>query len=90
VAEATRTAPFEAVVICPRCHLVDVHQMRAPNPAPTDAEIARWEREHTTHEVRQWGVAKPVRVIHDPPRPVDESVYEVIRICRCGHEWGMA
>lgn len=82
--------PFTAVATCPSCHRTDVHKMRSPKPAPTAAEIADWERNHETQRIRRWGDNRTMRVIHVPPRPVDESVFEVIRVCRCGHEWGMA
>ncbi|MGN2642183.1 hypothetical protein ACTD5D_39670 [Nocardia takedensis] len=82
--------PFTAIARCPRCGRVEVHKMRSPKPAPRPEVIAEWERTHTTNEIREWGNPNPVRIRYDPPRPVDESVFEVIRMCRCGHEWGMA
>lgn len=85
----TPPAPFTAWLNCPRCGLYECHKMRPPRPAPTVTELEEWGRIAERHEVHAFGGAV-VRVIEDPPRPVDESVYEVIRICRCGHEWGMA
>ncbi len=80
---------FTAVVKCPSCGHTDCHRMRDPRPAPTAADLSRWEHEHLTHEIQRWGAKEFVALIDDPPRPADESGYEVIRICRCGHEWGM-
>ncbi len=82
--------PFTAVAKCPSCGHIDYHRMRDPHPAPSPSELERWEREHVTNEIQRWGTGQPVAVIHNPPRPIDESVFEIIRVCRCGHEWGQA
>lgn len=42
-----------------------------------------------TYEIHTFGAASPI-VRHRPPRPVDESAFEVVRTCRCGAEWGEA
>lgn len=52
--------------------------------------MQEWRSRRTAVEVQQWGVADAVRVDTRPLAPVDESQFEVIRICTgCGHEWGM-
>lgn len=79
---------FTAAAECPACHRVDFHKMREPHPASTAEELAHWERERRTYEVRKFD-GSLVRIIEEPSRPIDESVFEVIRVCRCGHEWGM-
>lgn len=82
--------PFTAWASCPRCGRNECHAIRPPRPAPDPADVAAWEREHGTEVIYEWGKRDPVEVRHTPPQPVDESVYEVIRICgQCGHEWGM-
>lgn len=81
--------PFTAWVSCPTCGRHECHAIRSPRPAPTPAELAEWERTHDTEVVYVWGRREPVATRHTPPRPVDESGFEVVRICRCGHEWGM-
>ena len=82
--------PFTAWVNCPRCGVYECHKMRNPRPAPTAAELEEWGRTVDRTEITAFGRRDAVRVIENPPRPVDESIYEVVRICRCGHEWGMA
>lgn len=81
--------PFTAWVACPACGRYDCHLIRPPRPAPPADEMAAWDRDHLTEVVYRWGESDPVRTRTDPPRPVDESAYEVVRTCRCGHEWGM-
>jgi hypothetical protein len=76
---------FAAYVACPQCGRYECHKMREPRPAPTEAELAEW-RERAV-EIAVWG-GGTVRTV--PPRPPDESGYEVIRMCDCGYEWGMA
>lgn len=84
----TTTRKFEAWVSCPRCARFAMHDFRLPKPAPTEADIEAWEAIVDRIEVVQWG-GGVVRVYEDPPRPVDESEFEVIRTCMCGHEWGV-
>ncbi|WP_280371124.1 hypothetical protein [Nocardia wallacei] len=79
--------PFTAVTTCPQCHLLDVHKMRSPKPAPTAAEMQAWRDRVTTTEVKLFG-GRTVRTHYSEQPPRDESAYEVVRICRCGHEWG--
>lgn len=77
---------FTAVAECPRCRLLEVHRMRNPKPAPSDAELAAWEQDRDTVTIQSFGGS--VLTIDNPPRPRDESQFEVIRVCQCGHEWG--
>lgn len=86
---AAELPKFTAWAECPACGRHECHAMRPPRPAPTAEELAAWQRDHTTQEVRAFGRLGAVAVRHCPPPPVDESTAEVIRICRCGHEWGM-
>ena len=81
---------FTAWASCPSCGAYECHAIRPPKPAPTTADLIAWERDRQTSEMYAWGKRVPVRVHDDPPPPVDESIYEVVRICGCGHEWGMA
>jgi hypothetical protein len=78
---------FEAWVSCPRCARFAMHDFRLPKPAPTVEEIEAWEAIVDRIEVMGFGLGL-VRVYEDPPRPVDESEFEVIRTCKCGHKWG--
>lgn len=87
-AEITVSQRFTAWARCPSCERIDCHQIRPPRPAPSAADLAAWRRKRRVCEVQQWGATRPVRTIYDPPRPVDESPFEVIRICECGREWG--
>ena len=80
--------PFTAYVACPSCGLYACHQIRTPKPTPTAAELREWE--HTVERMEACDFQGRVTILYeDPPRPVDESVFEVVRICECGHEWGM-
>lgn len=81
---------FTAWASCPSCGAYECHAIRPPNPAPTADELTTWERNRQTVEMLAWGERAPRRIHVDPPPPVDESRYDVVRICRCGHEWGMA
>lgn len=82
--------PFTALASCPMCGRHVCHAIRAPLPAPDPEVVAAWERDHDTEEIYEWGNLEPVAIRHTPPPPVDESGFEVIRICGlCGHEWGM-
>lgn len=76
---------FTAWAMCPRCKFVDCHLMREPKRFdPTIANIAV-----TPDVVRfmAWG-GKVIHEVEVAPYPHDESMYEVIRICKCGSEWG--
>ncbi len=74
------TERFTAWCTCPRCDLFDCHRLREPNPAPALETIKAW-----TKVVRLFELIAPSA---SPPMPMDESIYEVIRICNCGNEWG--
>lgn len=89
---------FMAVTPCPSCGTWAVHYMRRPRTAsPEDraaytAALAEWQRieDNDRTEMKCWG-GGTFRVVQrvPPPKPLDdESPYEVIRICRCGQEWG--
>lgn len=79
---------FEAFCACPKCGRLDHHWLQSPKPAPTDAEMEEWRRNSTTYTIEQWG-GGVTRTDVFPPVPVDESQFEVIRICTgCGHEFG--
>ncbi|KXF56161.1 hypothetical protein AXA44_02705 [Rhodococcus sp. SC4] len=86
--------PFTAWAMCPQCDRIACHSIRRPK-IPTAAEVAAWREQcddivHETTSIQSWGGGGPVRSVTTnlPPEPVDESDYEVIRICNCGHEWG--
>lgn len=81
---------FTAWASCPSCGSYECHAIRPPKPAPSEAELIAWERDRETVEIHTFGYARPRVVREYPPRPVDESAFEVVRTCRCGHEWGMA
>lgn len=75
---------FTAYCPCPRCGLVACHRLREPKPAPAGPV----EPPHEVVAVYPWGIVRPVRTRHVRAGAVDESRFEVIRICECGHEWG--
>ncbi|MBJ8342798.1 hypothetical protein JGU71_28300 [Antrihabitans sp. YC3-6] len=75
---------FTAWAMCPRCKSVDCHSIRPPKPALDPDDVAEWEADHVT--MHGWNGF----IRHIPPKPLDESVFEVIRICKCGKEWGQA
>jgi hypothetical protein len=80
---------FEAYTECPECGRLDYHLLRAPKPAPSEAEMQQWRQRRTTVDIEQWGAGVIRTVDTSPPAPVDESQYEVIRICTgCQREWG--
>lgn len=66
---------FEAYTDCPKCGAMDYHLLRAPSPPLADTYVRAQ-------------LAKLVPVGTSAPVPVDESQFEVIRICQCGFEWG--
>lgn len=72
---------FTAWAMCPRCKSIDCHKMREPRLSDREL-VEAWEANHVTY--RGYGGL----VKHVPPRPVDESMFEVIRICKCGEEFG--
>lgn len=87
---------FTAWCACPSCDYVVCHLWREPKPAPVlgsyEAELQGvLESLQHQHEFSVQlhaainGVKAPKAV---PQLPSDESSFEVIRICRCGHEWG--
>jgi hypothetical protein len=92
------TAPaFTAWCQCPRCDLIDCHRMRAPHMVDKwemlqyQAAHAQWEADgYEHHTIRSFDGTLVREVYHPapPPRPRDESEYEVIRTCQCGHEFG--
>lgn len=63
------------------------HAIREPKPAPRSEDLREWEDTHESVTYSAFG-AGVVRTMYDPPRPVDESGFEVIRICKCSREWG--
>lgn len=79
---------FEAYSECPKCGRLDHHLLREPNPAPTEAEMQEWEQRREFVEIRTFGSHAVRRDEVGPPPPVDESQFEVIRICKCGNEFG--
>ncbi|WP_306365455.1 hypothetical protein [Nocardia sp. CC227C] len=84
----TTTERFTAASACPACKTVAVHALRTPRDDYAD-RLAAWENDVEVQEdaVWAWG-GEVVRRIVTPPAPVDETQFEVIRICQCGHEWG--
>lgn len=79
---------FEAYTDCPKCGQLDYHLLRAPKPPPADIEMQHWRDRQATAEVQTWGSYSTRTIDTSPPPPVDESQFEVIRICKCGNEWG--
>lgn len=73
---------FVAYCDCPHCGLHEYHRFRMPNGKPTLEVYNQWWYNHKT--IRTYGGV----VTHIPPEPKDESMYETIRICKCGYEWG--
>ena len=78
---------FEAYTECTKCGRLDHHLLREPKPAPSEADMAEWHRTSETFTIEQWG-SGVARTETWPPPPVDESQFEVVRICKCGNEWG--
>lgn len=91
------TAQFTAWCHCPCCDRYDCHRMRTPHAVDKwdilqyEAAHAQWEAEgYDHHRIVTFGGAT-VTDIYTPARPVkpvDESHFDVIRICQCGHEFG--
>lgn len=82
-------AKFEAYTDCPKCGRIDHHWLREPKPAPTAAEMQAWQDSRSSVGVSAWGEYHIKTIDVSPPPPVDESQFEVIRICTgCGKEWG--
>lgn len=79
--------PFTAWAVCPKCGQVDCHLMRQPKPAPTADEMQAWRQQYLDVDIDFWMQRGGVSIKPFPP-PVDESQYEVIRICQCGYEFG--
>lgn len=72
---------FEAWTQCPTCDQVAVHQMRQPLAKPVRGPVRTLVRDDGTVD-KIWAfngmsAAGP-----------DESVYDTIRVCDCGQEWG--
>lgn len=91
--------PFSAVSRCPACSYIGIHYLDEPIIASDDElalyDIALEEWEDSPDKgdpVYAWGEAEPVRYMGGKPKPkppVDESEFEVMRICVvCGHRWG--
>lgn len=70
---------FTAWCACPDCSLVDCHRMREP----------RTRSQSTVMRTRRLPGGEVV-VFNDFSHVyADETeTFEVIRMCRCGHEWG--
>lgn len=72
---------FEAWTQCPSCDRIAVHQMRTPKPAPIRGPLRVVEHDD--------GSRSEIRTFNGMTTTgPDESVYETIRICECGQEWG--
>lgn len=72
---------FEAWTQCPSCDRIAVHQMRTPKPAPIRGPFRVIEHDDGSRdEIRTFGGMTTTGP--------DESVYDTIRICECGQEWG--
>jgi hypothetical protein len=72
---------FTAWAMCPACELFDYHGLRVPKPFDaTDAGHVAFEK----IMMMQWVCGIGL----DRMSPSQEATYEVIRTCRCGHEWG--
>lgn len=74
---------FEAIADCPRCGRLDIHQLRAPDLTKPEPEPYEPERQRI---IRFDGTV--VRTIETTTPPMREADYEIIRTCKCGHEWG--
>jgi hypothetical protein len=92
------TEGFTSIVDCPKCGDIGVHFLDEPMPAPTSDDREQYARDLCAHmadpgdQIMSWG-GEVVRLIGGtpPPRPpVDESIFEVMRVCKeCGHRWGI-
>lgn len=89
---------FSAADQCPECGVIAVHYLDEP-ALLTDQEIAAYEialedfEENPGTAIEMFG-GGVVRYVGGSPKPaplIDESVFEVMRICaECGHRWGIA
>ena len=71
---------FEAWCECPSCGRLDCHLIR---------EASDYEPQVvSSFEVATWGELKPRRI--DLFDRTDERGFEVVRMCKCGREWGQA
>lgn len=72
---------FEAWTQCPSCDRIAVHAMRPPKPAPIRGPLRVIEHDD--------GSRSEIRTFNGMTTTgPDESVYDTIRICDCGQEWG--
>lgn len=71
---------FEAWCHCPSCGRLDCHLIR--EPSDYEPQLV------ASFVVELWGVLEPVR--RDVFDAVDERRFEVVRMCKCGREWGQA
>lgn len=88
---------FTAVADCPECGSLDVHWLDGPMPKPTAEDIAGYEAAYADFlwnpgtPIVAWGgqVMRRVGGYASPKPLVDESVFEVMRVCRsCNYRWG--
>lgn len=70
---------FTAQCVCPVCKLLDCHPIREPKPYGQGTPMRSW-RKADGATTEYWGF--------DVWRTFDESSFEVIRVCRCGYQWG--
>lgn len=69
---------MNVVDACPRCGVVALHYLRAPDPRRTGAARTIVRPDGETTELRLWG------------GELDERNFEAIRVCRqCSHTWGI-
>jgi len=72
---------FTAWCLCPSCGRLDCHGLRVPAPFdPTNPLHVALDQITMYGWVAGLGLNKL--------SPSQEADYEVIRTCRCGHEWG--
>ena len=72
---------FTAWTACPSCGNVDCHAIRPPDPT------VKHEGTRTVVQIQDWA-GHVIRRVESGSPPLDESLYEVVRICACGQEWG--
>ncbi len=72
---------FTAWSMCPSCKLVDCHSLRQPRSYdPHDPLQVAFDKIVMMQWINGFGL--------EHMSPSQEQAYEVIRTCRCGHEWG--
>lgn len=83
--------PFSPAAECPKCGLVDLHLLRAPNPGqPQRLDKFRREMQIMSFSLG-FGIANRDMGVNWGFDRWDERPFESIRTCidgECGYEWG--